>query len=179
MKKLTGKEIALSGVSAALAIVFILGAVYVPNLTLSFYVFSAIAISLPLLKNLIISSILSYVVASIVAFLLVSINAMPFILFFGLYAIISWLLDFKFYKLEYIPKGVRIGLIIFQKIIYFVMVFFGCYFLMELTVADFKLFDTTLSLPVLMLIAFVVFVLYDFLYREAFKMVKRRLENKI
>ena len=83
MRKLTGKETALSGISAALAIVFILGAVYVPNLTLSCYVLAAISVSLPLIKNLVISSMLSYIASSLVAFLLASVQVMPFILFFG------------------------------------------------------------------------------------------------
>jgi hypothetical protein len=179
MRKLTSKEIAISGMSAALALVFVLGARYISNLTLSCYILASLSIALPLMKNLWGSAILSYIASALLSFLLSSFYVMPFILFFGLFPLLAWGLDFKFYKIEKLNKWVKIAIITVIKIIYFVAVFFGCFYLMKLTVSDFKFFKEELNIYTLMLLAFVIYSLYDFLYREAYKLMVRVLSNKI
>ena len=179
MKKLTGKDVALSGISAALAIVFVIGAIYVSFATLPFYILGALAVSLPLIKKNIIASILSYVVASLVAFFVGNIRMLPFVMFYGLYAIIQWLLDFYMYENWNINKWIKISIDIVVKIAYFALVFWGLYALMNLTLADFSVLGIEWTMPLLVFACFVAFVIYDLLYREVFKLMKRLLEKRV
>lgn len=87
--------IALSGISSAFALICVVASIYVEFLTLTFSVLSAVFISLPFTKNYWAGGILSYVVCSIIAFLIGNINSLPFILFFGAYAIIQWSIEYK------------------------------------------------------------------------------------
>lgn len=179
MKKLTGKDVALSGISAALAIVFVIGAIYISFATLPCYILGALAISLPLIKRNIISSLLSYIVASLVAFFVGNIRMLPFIMFYGLYAILQWVLDFYLYEKMDINKWIKIALDIVIKIGYFALVFWGLYALMNLTLADFSVLNIEWTMPLLILASFIAFVLYDLLYREVFKLIKRLLEKRV
>ena len=179
MKKLTGKDVALSGISAALAIVFVIGAIYISFATFPCYILGALAISLPLIKRNIISSLLSYIVASLVAFFVGNIRMLPFIMFYGLYAILQWVLDFYLYEKLDINKWIKIALDIVIKIGYFALVFWGLYALMNLTLADFSVLNIEWTMPLLILASFIVFVLYDLLYREVFKLMKKLLEKRM
>lgn len=179
MKKLTGKDVALSGVSAALAILFIVGAIYIPFATISFYVLSALAISLPLIKRNILSSILSYVAAALIAFFVGSIKMLPFVMFFGLYAIIQWLLDVYFCEKFELKTWIKIAINVAVKIVYFALVFWGLFVFMNLTVADFNILNINWNMPLLVFVCFIIFVLYDIVYREIFKLFKKILEKRI
>lgn len=179
MKKLTGKDIALSGISSALAIIFVIGAIYISFATIPCYVLAAISISLPLIKKNFIASLLSYVVASLVAFFVGSIKLLPFIMFFGLYAIIQWLLDFYMYPKLQINKWIKIAINVVIKIIYFGLVFWGIYALMNLTLTDFNILNINWTMPLLIFVCFILFVLYDIIYREIFKLMTRLLEKRI
>ena len=179
MKKLTGKDVALSGISAALAIIFVIGAIYISFATLPLYILGALAISLPLIKKNIISAILSYVVASLVAFFVGNIRMLPFIMFYGLYAIIEWLLDFYLYEKIDMNKWIKIAINVVIKIGYFALVFWGLYALMNLTLADFSVLDIEWTMPLLVFTCLVLFALYDLLYREVFKLMQKLLEKRI
>ena len=179
MKKLTGKDVALSGISAALAIVFVIGAIYISFATLPFYILGALSISLPLIKRNIISAILSYIVASLFAFFVGNIRMLPFVMFYGLYAIIQWLLDFYMFEKLNINKWIKISINVFCKIAYFALVFWGLYALMNLTLADFSVLNIEWTMPLLVFACFIAFVLYDLLYREIFKLINRLLGGRI
>ncbi len=179
MKKLTGKDVALSGISAALALVFIVGAIYIPFATLSFYILAALSISLPLMKKNIIASILSYVAASLLAFFVGTIKMLPFVMFFGLYAIIQWLLDFYFYEKIDINKWIKISINVVIKIGYFALVFWGLFELMNLTIADFNVLNINWTMPLLVFVCFIIFVIYDIVYREVYKLMVKLLAKRI
>ena len=87
--------IALSGISCALALICVVGSIYVEFMTLSLAVLSAICIQMPLTQKYLLGGILSYVSTSIFAFLIGNINALPFILFFGAYVLVQWLIEEK------------------------------------------------------------------------------------
>ena len=178
MKKLSGKDVALSGVSAALAIIFVFCAIYVYFATLSFYVLAAISVSLPLMRKNFIAATLSYFVSGLVAFFVGNIQMMPYILFFGLYSLVSWLLDFYFYEKININKWIKIAINVVIKIGFFALIFWGIYVLMNLTVADFSNLMIT-NFWILVLIAFFVFVLYDIIYREIFKLLSKLITRRI
>lgn len=179
MKKLTGKDVALSGISAALSIAFVIGAIYVSFATLPFYVLGALAISLPLIKRNIISSLLSYIVASLVAFFVGNIRMLPFIMFYGLYAILQWVLDVYLWEKFDINKWIKLAINIIIKIIYFALVFWGIYSLMSLTLADFSVLNIEWTMPLLVFTCFILFALYDILYREIFRLISKMLEKRI
>ncbi len=179
MRKLTSKEVALSGVSAALAIVFIVGAIYIPVATVTFYVLSALSISLPLIKRHIVSSILSYVAAALIAFFVGHVKLLPFVFFYGLYAIITWLLDFYFYEKCTFKPWIKIAIIVVVKLAYFALMFWALVALMSLTLTSFEVFNITWTWPTLIFCALIIFVLYDIIYREVFKLIKRLLEKRI
>jgi len=179
MRKLTAQEVALSGISAALAIVFIVGAIYIPVATVTFYVLSALSISLPLIKKKIISSILSYVAAALIAFFVGHVKLLPFVFFYGIYAIIQWLLDFYMYEKWNINKWIKITIIVVVKIGYFALIFWALVILMSLTLTSFEVLNITWTWPTLILSAFILFALYDLVYREAFKLMSRLLEKRI
>ena len=179
MRKLTSKEVALSGVSAALAIVFIVGAIYIPVATVTFYVLSALSISLPLIKRHIVSSILSYVAAALIAFFVGHVKMLPFVFFYGLYAIITWLLDFYFYEKCTFKPWIKITIIVVAKLAYFALMFWTLVALMSLTLTSFEVFNITWTWPTLIFCALIIFILYDIIYREVFKLIKRLLEKRI
>ena len=179
MRKLTSKEVALSGVSAALAIVFIVGAIYIPVAAVTFYVLSALSISLPLIKRHIVSSILSYVAAALIAFFVGHIKMLPFVFFYGLYAIITWLLDFYFYEKCTFKPWIKITIIVVAKLAYFALMFWALVALMSLTLTSFEVFNITWTWPTLIFSALIIFILYDIIYREVFKLIKRLLERRI
>ena len=89
MRKRYSYEIALSAVSAAIAILAVVAQAYVDALTIALNVIAALAINLPLTKGMWKGGIMSFVVSSIVSFLIVNIQSLPFIMLFGSYAILA------------------------------------------------------------------------------------------
>ena len=127
MKKRYSYEIALSAVSAAIAVIAVVAQAYVDALTIALNIIAALAINIPLTKGMWKGAIMSFVVSSLIGFLIVNINALPFIMLFGSYAILSWLLDFKFYKVEKLPKALKIIVITVIKIGYYALMFWACW----------------------------------------------------
>lgn len=168
-RKISSYEIALSGVASALGIIALVGAMFVPIMELSLMVISAICVALPLTKNLWVGGIFTYLVTTMVGMLINSINAIPFVLFFGLYSIIEWALDFKFYKIEKIPKWAKITIIAVVKIGFYCLSLYLCYLLMKVVLADFTLFGWAWTFPILLACGFVLFSVYDVLYRFVYK----------
>ena len=70
-------------------------------------------------------------------------------------------------------------LLFVRKIGYFALVFWGLYALMNLTLADFSVLNIEWTMPLLILASFIAFVLYDLLYREVFKLMKKLLEKRL
>ena len=167
-------RIAISGISAALTIISLLLAMFLPTAKVAFFVISALCVSLPLTQGLFWSALASYVVASAVGFLAGNIKALPFILFFGLYSLVAWLLDFRFYDLR-LTRAVKIILITVIKLAYFVLAFWACYKLMGVVISDIVIGSLRLSEPIFWAVGVVLFCVYDPLYRIVFKLVSRRV----
>lgn len=168
-RKITSYEIALSGVSSAMAIIALVGAVFIPVAKLSLYILSAIFVAVPLTKNLWVGGIFSYLVTTMVGMLISNIRALPFVLFFGLYTLLAWALDFKLYKCEKLPKWLTITLITIIKIGFYCLSFYLCFLLMKIVVADIVLFGWKWSFGILLACGFVLFCVYDPLYRFVYK----------
>lgn len=165
-------EIALSAIGAALAIIAVVAQAYVSMMTIALNVIAALAINLPLTRDMWKGGIMAYIVTSLVTFLIVNVKALPFIMLFGAYSLIMWLLDFRFYPWEkFNNKPVKIVIITLVKTGYFLLAFWGCYKLMGIVVDTAIIFGKEFSLNFYIVwgVCFVVFCLYDPFIRWVYK----------
>ncbi len=162
--------IALSGISCAMALICVVGSIYVEFMTLSFAVLAAVCIQMPLTQKYWLGGILSYVATSIIAFLIGNINALPFILFFGAYTIIQWTVEQKLYKLIK-SKILKYTIGYAIKIAYFEIIIAIFWFLFNAIIPTFVLFGKTIKLTYLIisLAGIPLFLIYDLLMHLIFK----------
>ncbi len=94
--KVSSKDIAVAGLSAALSLVFAACSVFVDVLTLTFAVCSAAALMLPLTRGRYVAGLLGYVGASCVLMLLASpVLSLPYIVVFGGYTLFTCIAEDK------------------------------------------------------------------------------------
>lgn len=162
--------IALSGISCALTLICVVCSIYVEFMTLTFAVLAAICVSIPLTQNYWIGGILSYVASSILAFLIGNINSLPFILFFGAYALIQWLLEQKLYT-RIKNKMIRFSAGYLIKLAYFEGVIAIFWFLFNALIPTLILFGKTIKLTYLIiaLAGIPFFLIYDLMMHLLFK----------
>lgn len=162
--------IALSGISCALALISVVGSMFVEFMTLTFAVLSAVFVSMPFTQKYWVGGIISYIATSIIAFLIGNINALPFILFFGAYAIIQWGIEHKLYPLIK-NKIVRFSTGYLLKIAYFECVIAIFWFLFSSLIPVLTIFGKTIKLTYLIvaLAGIPVFLLYDLMMHLLFK----------
>lgn len=178
MKTRKSHIIALAGISSALSIISIVLACYVEPLTISFMVLSGIFLMLPLTKGYWIGSLIGYVVSGIVSFFIVNINALPFILFFGLYVPVQWILDFKLSD-KFKNKWLRLALFWIIKIAFFEIVICACWFLMQAVIAEMHIFGHSITYLIVSLGLLPIFIMYDLLMHCVYVNVKRIIDSKI
>ena len=152
------RVIALSGISSALCLVFIVLGSYVPLLGYSCLIFASVALLLPLYKNSLVGGALAYLSSSMLAFLLAGFKldiVLGFALFFGLYPIVDFLAHkFKLNK--------WLALVI--KIIIFNISFVVLYKFTFLFVIEIEFLQDNF---IILILAFtLLFVLYDFLMKN-------------
>ena len=162
--------IALSGISCAMALICVVGSIYVEFMTLTFAVLAAVFVQMPLTQKYWVGGILSYVATSILAFVIGNINSLPFILFFGAYAIIQWGLEEKLYPLIK-NKILRYTTGYAIKIIYFEAIIAIFWFLFNALIPVLTIFGKEIKLTYLIisLATIPVFLLYDLLMHLVFK----------
>ena len=162
--------IALSGISCALALICVVGSIYVEFMTLSLAVLSAICIQMPLTQKYLLGGILSYVSTSIFAFLIGNINALPFILFFGAYVLVQWLTEEKLSPLIK-NKILKDSVVYVIKIGYFEAVVAIFWFLFNKLIPAFIIFGNTIEMTYLIvsLAGIPLFLLYDLMMHLVFK----------
>lgn len=160
--------IALSAVGCAMAAIAVVVQAYVP-VSVALNVVAALFVALPLTRGYWGGALLAYVSAALIGFFTVNIQALPFILLFGPYTVVMWLLDFKFYEFTKLPKWAKIVIITLVKIGYFFLMFWACLQLMQVVVADIELFGFEWTYPVLYAVGFVLFCLYDPLFRWVYR----------
>ena len=83
-------EIALSAVACALAVIFLVFGAYVPMFDLSAYMFSTIALMLPLAKRFYMGGFMAYLATALLTLLISGGNfvyVLPFAMFFGLHGL--------------------------------------------------------------------------------------------
>lgn len=165
--------IALSGISCALALLSVVGSMFVEFLTLTFAVLSAVFVSMPFTQKYWVGGIITYVSTSIIAFLIGNINALPFILFFGAYAVIQWGIEQKLYPLIK-NKIIRYSAGYLLKIAYFEGVIAIFWFLFNTLIPTLTIFGKAIELTYLIiaLAGIPVFLLYDFMMHLLYKNFK-------
>lgn len=92
MKKISAHEIALSALSCALATLLLTIGVYSEILLFTGYLFSCIALMLPLARKSYVGFTLSYVATSLLSFLFNParfFDLLPFVMFFGLHPLVN------------------------------------------------------------------------------------------
>ena len=164
------KEIAISGISTALAVSFVMLACYIEPMTITFYVLSAISMMLPLTKGSTRGAVLSCVATIILTMSIATIKALPFAIFFGPYTIIAVLTDKKFKW--YLTLPIKIG--------WFNLVLYLLYLVTGVLIINFEELGFTLEYWAIALIGTALFVLYDLLMQQVYKalmiMVKKYIK---
>lgn len=171
MKK--SRIIALSGISCALALICVVCSIYVEFMTLTFAVLSAIFVSLPFTKNSWAGGILAYITCSICAFFIGSINSLPFILFFGAYAILQWTIE---YKLAPVLKNkvLKYTLCYLLKLAYLEIVVAILWFFANAVIPTIIIFGKKIEMTYMIfaLGSIPLFLLYDLMMHLLFKNLK-------
>lgn len=170
MEKITGKEIALSGITAALAVIAVVLSHFVGVLTLTFLALSSVVLTLPIMIESFRGTVLAYLAAAGLSFLFVGyIAVMPFILMFGLYPIIDYLL-WKYLKKRLFVLPIEIA--------FACLSFLATFYAIGLTLGDFPIVDTLPDWGKYLVIYVgitVVFVIFHFAFHVLFEILKKRL----
>ena len=104
MKRITAHEIALAGVSSAIATIFLAVGNFTTVLLFTGYMVASIALSLPLSKKSYLGYALAYVATVLLTLLLIGtagyiVDLLPFILFFGLHPLLNELqIQFRIHR---------------------------------------------------------------------------------
>ncbi|MBQ8308997.1 MAG: hypothetical protein IJX96_04095 [Clostridia bacterium] len=174
MKKISSYEIALSALACAIATVFLTVGVYSEVLLFTGYLFSCIALMLPLAKKSYAGYALAYVATCILAFIF---NAsrfwdlLPFIMFFGLHPLVNELqLKIKINRwLACVIKALWFDLTMY--------IIWRFVFAMTTTIP----FVDQYILPILLVLGSAFFIGYDYLmykWRAAVNMLVARISKK-
>ena len=170
MKKITAREIALSGVTAGLAVVAVVLSHFMGVMTLTFLAVASVILTLPMMADSLRGAVLAYVAAAGLSFLFVGyISAMPFVLLFGPYPILDYILR------KYLKKRVFVLPI---EIAFANLSFVACYFAIGLTLEDFPILDT---LPdwgkyvVIFVGLTFVFIVFHFAFTALYDVLQKRL----
>lgn len=182
MRSNGAKEIALSGISAALALIAIVGAVYIQFSTITMFVLAGIFTMLPLTKGYWKGSVLCYIAVSILGFLIGNIRSLPYIIFFGIFSIVQWLIDIVLINvkpLEKVPKWIKIGggyvikLSLLQLSLYLLWLFAHILF------ANMEIFGLKIEYWMIAVFGMPIYILYDILMHCVFVVLKRFVDKRI
>jgi len=174
MKRITSKEIALSGISAAFAVIAVVLSYYVTMLTLAFYALASVALTLPLLGESGRGTVLAYVASVGLCFLFVGyIAVMPYVIMFGPYTILFYYLR-KYLKKWYFCLPIKVA---FAN-----LSFLATFYAVGLTLEDFPIVET---LPVwskyvvIYLVLTAAFVVFDTAFDRLYGMLSERFGSKL
>ena len=166
-----GRIVALSAVSTALALVFIIIGAYIPTFDLSGLFMASLCITLPLSKNSIKGAILTYLAVFLLSLIFTAgLFTVPlcFALFFGLHPIINFLQN-KFFKF-------RVAFFI-CKYLWFIVCTYLMYFVFTMFVVEHSFIKEYIHY-ILLIVALVFFPIYDLLmnrFQRTINILIRRL----
>ena len=173
-KRITSKEIALSGIAAAFAVIAVVLSYYVTVLTLAFYALASVALTLPLLADSGRGCVLAYAASVGLSFLFVGyIFVMPYVIMFGPYTILFYFLR-KYLKKIYFCLPIKVA---FAN-----LSFLATYHAVGLTLADFPIVDTLPNwgkFVVIYVVLSVAFVVFDFAFAALFDLLSQRFGGRL
>jgi len=110
----SSKKIATAGIGAAFALLAVIGAYYIPNLSLSLHVLAGVGLLVPLSQKYYKEALLAYVAAAGLGAIFVNIHILPFVMVTGLYTVAAVFANDKKMKLYIvIPAGLAYGSLCF------------------------------------------------------------------
>lgn len=174
MKRDLGTKLALAGLGSAISLIFIVLAYFIKNLSLSFYVLSAVGVMFPLTKNFYRESLLAVVAVSIIGFFIVNIAIIPFVLASGFYVVFS---------IFCYNKSAKNIVIFVVKILYSALIFFVFYQLIKIISIDIAKINLLKTAPswvvyiVFNIIFSAAFVLYDYVIIKGYLYLKKLLHT--
>ena len=101
-----------------------------------------------------------------------------FAIFFGSYTVIAYLLDFRLYRVERLPKVLRIAIITVVKLVYFTAAFVAMWYIMDLFV-NMDGIEENIPVWLFVVISYIAFSLYDLLMRLVYINLRRILKSRI
>lgn len=175
-KRDLGRRTAFAGIGAAISLVFVICAYFIPNLSLSFYVLSSVGIMLPLSLKYYREAILSSVAVSVAGFFICNLKILPFVVASGFYVVFS-----VFWKEKNYNRWLGYAI----KFFYAGLVFFVLYKATSLITVDFSSLPkiAALSAPALYAILNILFslafILYDILLEQGYIYLTKFVVKKI
>ena len=174
MKRITAREIALSGIAAAFAVIAVVLSRFVAVMTLTFLALSSVALTLPLMRDSVRGAVFAYLATVGLGFLFVQyIGVMPFVIIFGPYPILNYYLR-KYLKKRWIILPIEIA---FAN-----LSFLACYYAIGLTLADFPIVDSLPDWGKYLLIygtLTLIFIVFHFAFCALYDFLKQRLSKVI
>ena len=151
--KITSRGIALSAVSAAFAVIFLVLGAYIDVLDISCLFMASLALMLPLTKGFYLGAFLAYIASGILGFVLTGTFRLilPFAAFFGLHPIVNQLQK-KF--------GINRWLALAIKTLWFAGVMALCYFFTSMFVFENE-FLKTYGVYIVIIGGALIFPFYD------------------
>lgn len=162
---------ALGAVGAAVSLVFVILAYYVPTMKVSFNALAAFGTMLPLLKGYYREAALSAIAAILIGIFLVNVHILPFALVGGLYTIATVFAE---------NKKLKLYITVPTKLVYAAFLFFVFYRLATFIVVDFSRLGVVGTWPfaaiytVMTAVFCLAFLVYDFVLILCFRYVKKR-----
>lgn len=162
---------ALGAVGAAVSLVFVILAYYVPTMKVSFNALAAFGTMLPLLRGYYREAALSAIAVILIGIFLVNVNILPFALVGGLYTIATVFAE---------NKKLRPYIAVPVKTVYAAFLFFVFYRLATFIVVDFSklgvvgTWSSGAVYAVMTVVFCLAFLVYDFVLILCFRYVKKR-----
>ena len=161
------KEITLSGILIGLTIVILYLNLLLPISTISILTLASLLVPIALIRGSMKSAILVYVSSSIIGLFILPLNIMIlYILFFGIYGIVKF----------YIEKINKLPLEIFIKIIFFNIILFLSFFVFKTFI---PIEITKLPIGIFLIIAEIVFLVYDYALTLLISFYLQRIHPKL
>jgi len=161
------KEITLSGILTGLTIVILYLNLLLPISTISILTLASLLVPIALIRGSMKSAILVYVSSSIIGLFILPLNIIIlYILFFGIYGIVKF----------YIEKINKLPLEIFIKIIFFNIILFLSFFVFKTFI---PIEITKLPIGIFLIIAEIVFLLYDYALTLLISFYLQRIHPKL
>ncbi len=161
------KEITLSGILTALTIIILYLNLLLPISTISILTLASLLVPIALIRGSMKSAILVYVSSSIIGFFILPLNIiMLYILFFGIYGIVKF----------YIEKINKLPMEIFIKIVFFNIMLFLSFFVFKTFI---PIEITKLPIGIFLIVAEIVFLLYDYALTLLISFYLQRIHPKL